>query len=59
MKKKSNLELTLANSMEEVANLKTIISRLQDEKLELQKENADLHHQLNIKNYERKMKKNG
>lgn len=59
MKKKSNLELTLANSMEEVANLKTIISRLQDEKLELQKENADLHHQLNIKNYERTMKKNG
>lgn len=59
MKKKSNLELTLANSMEEVANLKTIISRLQDEKLELQKENADLHHQLNIKNYERTMKNNG
>jgi hypothetical protein len=61
MKKKNNLnyELALENALEEVSNLKVIILRLKNEKLELQKQNADLHHQLNIKNYANVMKNNG
>ena len=44
----------LETMTEENTNLKVIISKLQDEKLELQKDLHDKQHQLNIKNYERK-----
>ncbi len=44
-------EKTLEKQIEENSNLKTIISKLQDEKLDMQKELADLQYQLNIKNY--------
>jgi hypothetical protein len=47
-------EKILFNTMEENGNLKTLISRLQDEKLEMQKQLADLHYQHNIEMFNRK-----
>lgn len=47
-------EKVLQSTMEENGNLKTIISRLQDEKLEMQKQLADLHYQHNIEMFNRK-----
>lgn len=44
-------EKVLQSTMEENGNLKTIISRLQDEKLEMQKQLGDLQHQLNVEKY--------
>lgn len=44
-------ENALKSIIEENSNLKVIISKLQDEKLELQKTVADLQHQQNIKEY--------
>lgn len=44
-------ENALKSIIEENGNLKVIISKLQDEKLELQKTVADLQHQQNIKEY--------
>ena len=49
-----NHEKVLQNTMEENGNLKTIISKLQDEKLEMQKQLADLHYQHNIEMFNRK-----
>ena len=49
-----NHEKVLQNTMEENGNLKTLISRLQDEKLEMQKQLADLHYQHNIEMFNRK-----
>ena len=49
-----NHEKVLQNTMEENGNLKTIISRMQDEKLEMQKQLADLHYQHNIEMFNRK-----
>ena len=46
-----NHEKILQSTMEENGNLKTIISRLQDEKLEMQKQLGDLQHQLNVEKY--------
>lgn len=46
-----NHEKVLQSTMEENGNLKTIISRLQDEKLEMQKQLGDLQHQLNVEKY--------
>jgi len=37
--------------MEENGNLKTIISRMQDEKLEMQKQLSDLQYQKNVRDY--------
>ena len=49
-----NHEKVLQNTMEENGNLKTLISRPQDEKLEMQKQLADLHYQHNIEMFNRK-----
>lgn len=49
-----NHEKVLQNTMEENGNLKTIISRMQDEKLEMQKQLADLHYQHNIEMFNQK-----
>jgi len=46
-----NHEKILQSTLEENKNLKTIISRLQDEKLEMQKQLGDLQHQLNVEKY--------
>jgi uncharacterized coiled-coil protein SlyX len=48
------MDKVLETVTEENTNLKIIISKLQSEKLELQKDLHDKQHQLNIKNYERK-----
>jgi uncharacterized coiled-coil protein SlyX len=48
------MDKVLETVTEENTNLKIIISKLQSEKLELQKDLHDNQHQLNIKNYERK-----
>lgn len=45
---------TLEMMTEENANLKVIISKLQEEKLELQKQLHDTQHQLNILEYQNK-----
>jgi len=45
---------TLEIMNEENANLKVIISQLQEEKLELQKQLHDTQHQLNILEYQNK-----
>jgi len=47
------MDKVLETVTEENTNLKIIISKLQNEKLELQKDLHDKQHQLNIKNYER------
>lgn len=44
-------EKALQSTMEENGNLKTIISRMQDEKLEMQKQLSDLQHQKNVRDY--------
>jgi predicted RNase H-like nuclease (RuvC/YqgF family) len=49
-----NHEKVLQTTLEENGNLKTLISRLQDEKLEMQKQLADLHYQHNIEMFNRK-----
>ena len=46
-----NHERVLQNTLEENGNLKTLISKLQDEKLEMQKQLADLHYQKNVRDY--------
>ena len=46
-----NHERVLQNTLEENGNLKTLISKLQDEKLEMQKQLADLQHQKNVRDY--------
>tara|TARA_E500000318_G_C3513425_1_gene193296 strand:- start:476 stop:691 length:216 start_codon:yes stop_codon:yes gene_type:complete len=47
------MDKVLETVTEENTNLKIIISKLQNEKLELQKDLYDKQYQLNIKNYER------
>ena len=44
-------EKALQSTMEENGNLKTLISRLQDEKLEMQKQLSDLQYQKNVRDY--------
>ena len=46
-----NHERVLQNTLEENGNLKTLISKLQDEKLEMQKQLADLNYQKNVRDY--------
>ena len=46
-----NHEKALQSTMEENGNLKTLISRLQDEKLEMQKQLSDLQYQKNVRDY--------
>ena len=46
-----NHERVLQNTLEENGNLKTLISKLQDEKLEMQKQLSDLQYQKNVRDY--------
>ena len=48
------MDKVLETVTEENTNLKIIISRLQDDKLEIQKKLHDTQHQLNILEYQKK-----